>query len=59
MGVLPACVFVFLMYAWCMRNPEKSIGASGTVVTDHVSGLVGTWWELNPSPLQKQPVLTP
>lgn len=59
MGVLPACMLVFLMYAWCMRSPEKSIGASGTVVTDHVSCLMGAWWELNPSRLQEQPVLTP
>jgi hypothetical protein len=59
MGVLCACMFVFLMYAWCVKRPEESVGASGTVGTDHVSCHVGTWWELNLSPLQEQPVLNP
>lgn len=59
MVVLPACMFVFLMYAWYVRRPEESVGASGILVTDHVSCHVGAWWELTPSPLQEQPVLNP
>ena len=25
LGVLPVCMDVFHMYAWCLRRPEKSV----------------------------------
>jgi hypothetical protein len=32
MGVLPACISVYHMYAWCTGRPEDSIGSPGTRV---------------------------
>lgn len=58
------CVWVFSLCVCFSCTPgvcggQESVGASGIVVRDHVSCHVGAWWELNPSPLQEQPVLYP
>lgn len=39
MGILPACVFIYHK-GWCLQNPEKTIGYSGTGVTDGFVNLI-------------------
>ena len=55
-SVLPACMYVCLMHAWCLRKPEKGIGFPGTGVTDGREPPCGCWG-LNLGPLEEQPVL--
>jgi hypothetical protein len=33
-GVLPTCMSMHHMYAWCLRSPEESISFAGPGVTD-------------------------
>jgi hypothetical protein len=55
MFVLPACMSVHHMCAWCLRKPEDSDPLEKVFT---VSG-EPSWrcWELNPGPLEEQPVL--
>jgi hypothetical protein len=49
-----ACLYH--MRAWCWQRPQEGVGSSGTEVTDGCESPCGCW-ELNPGPLEKQPVL--
>jgi hypothetical protein len=57
MGVLPACVPVCYVYAWCQWRPEEGASCLGTGVTDG-GDLPRGCWELDLlSSLEEQPVL--
>lgn len=40
MNILPACMDVYHMYAWCLWRPKEDVGIHGTGVTD---GVVIMW----------------
>ena len=44
------------MHAWCSQRIEEGVESSGIVMTDGCEPPCG-YWELNPGPLLKQPVL--
>lgn len=54
MGVFPACVSVHCMYPWYTNRTEESVRSLVTGVTQCESPCV--CWELNPSPMEEQPV---
>ena len=54
MSVLPACMSVFYVGAWCLQRSEEGVRSSETGVIDSYE----LRWELNPGPLQKQVLLT-
>lgn len=56
MYVLPACMSVDHMHAWCLQKPLEGIESSGTGITD-VCEPPCRCWELNPDPLEKHLVL--
>ena len=56
MGVLLACMSVHHMCAWCVCKLEEGVRVPVSRITDDW-GLPGRWWELNPDPLEEQPVL--
>ena len=53
MSVLPACMYVYHMYAWCQWRPEEGIGSPGTGVLDGCEALYECW-DPNPGPLKEQ-----
>ena len=50
--------FMYHMNTWCPQSQGNTIRCSGTRVADSCN-LSGGCWELNPGPLEKQPVLYP
>lgn len=48
--------FMYHMNTWCPQSQGNTIRCSGTRVADSCN-LSGGCWELNPGPLEKQPVL--
>jgi hypothetical protein len=56
MGVLPACMSVYHVHAWCPQWLEEGIGSPGTRITDDFELLCGCW-ELNLGSLEEQQVL--
>lgn len=56
MTVLPACISVYHMHAWCPQRSEEGIRSPGTEVMDGC-GPPYRYGEINPDPLQGQHVL--
>lgn len=54
-GVLPTCVLVYHVYAWCSQRSAKGIGSPRTKVTGGYEPLQG--WKVNPGLLQEQKML--
>jgi hypothetical protein len=54
--VLPACMSVHHVSAWCPGSSEEGIRSPGTGVIDGCGALCGCW-EPKLGPLGKQPVL--
>lgn len=56
MSVLPTCIFVYYMHAWCPWRLAEGVRFLGTEVTDNCE--VGCmFWEANSGPLEEQPLL--
>lgn len=54
LDILPACLSVHCMNAWCLQRPEEGIRSPRTEVTDSCG-----FWELNlafPRPLYNQTI---
>lgn len=43
MAVLPACMYLYHVPAWCLWRPEKGIRSPRTGVTDSCESLYGCW----------------
>lgn len=56
MSILPACLYVHYLCAWCLQRPKEVVGSPGTGVTDDSVQLYG-FWELNLAYLEDQLVL--
>lgn len=56
--VLPACMYVYHLCAWCPQMPQGGIKAPGTGVTDGCELPHGSW-ESNPDPQGEQTVSEP
>lgn len=55
--VLPECVYLYYVYAWCPQKKSKeSIRATGTGIMDGFEALC-VCWETNPGPWQEHQVL--
>lgn len=52
LGVLPACIYVYYMRAWCPRRTEEGTGSHETGIADGYERPCGRW-EPNPSPPQE------
>lgn len=57
LSVLPPCMFVYHMHAWCQKRLEEEVEFLGVGITYSCEPLCGSW-ELNPSSLQEQMFLT-
>lgn len=57
MSLFSTYVCAHHMHAWCLWRSEKGVGSLGTGVT-HGHETPCRCWALNPSPLQKQVLLT-
>lgn len=55
MSILPTCVSVHCMHAWCQWGSEGGVGSLRTGHTDGCESTCGCW-EPNPGPLQEQKV---
>lgn len=55
-AVLPAYMSVYFVHAWFLVRLEEDVQSLGTGIRDGCR-LPCECWELNPSPLQVQPVL--
>lgn len=55
-GVLPLCLPIHHMHAWCPQRPEEDAGSPGTGVTEDCE-LLCECSKLNPGPFQEQLVL--
>jgi hypothetical protein len=53
-SVLPTCVTMYHLHAWCMWRPEDGTGSPGNRVNDCCHGLLE---KLNLGPLQEQQVV--
>lgn len=58
MGISSACVLVPHVLARCGRRPEEGVSSLGLELQMVMSHRVKCW-ELNPCPLEEQPVLLP
>ena len=56
MGIQPVGMLAHQMCAWCPQRLKKGIGSSETEVTVGYEPLC-RFWEMNPVPLEEQPVL--
>lgn len=56
MTVLPACISVYHMHAWCPQRSEEGIRSPGTGVPDNCELPCGCW-DLNLGSLEEKPVL--
>jgi hypothetical protein len=54
--VVPTCIYVYHMYAWCLQKSKKSIRSPGTTGVTDVCELLHGYWRSNIGPLQKQQV---
>lgn len=57
MNILPACMSVYHMHAWCWQRPEEDIGSPWTGVTGRCELPCG-FWVLNLGPLEEQPMFS-
>lgn len=55
-NVLPSCVYVQHVCAWCPRRSEEGVGYPRPGLMDNCEPPCRCW-KLNPDPLQEQPVL--
>lgn len=55
-SVLPVCMYMHRMRAWCLWGYEEGVGPPGTETTGG-SELSSGHWELNPGQLEEQQVL--
>lgn len=56
MDVLPVCISVYHMHAWCLWRSEEDIISLGTRVIDSCEWPFDCW-ELNQEPLEEQSIL--
>jgi hypothetical protein len=56
LSVLPACMYVHHVCAWCLQKSEGDVGFSGVEVVDDLEPTSGCW-KLNSAPLQEQQIL--
>jgi hypothetical protein len=56
LGILPTYISINHVHAWCLQWPEQGVRSPGAGITDHCEPPCRCW-ELNPGPLQEQPVL--
>lgn len=56
MRVLPSCMFVCRMHAWCLWRPEEGVQSSETRISHSCEPLYGCSESIQ-DPLQEQPVL--
>ena len=57
MGVLAVCMPIHRVCPWGLQRPEESFGCPGAGLTDGNELCSSECWELNPGPLEDQPML--
>lgn len=50
-------MYVYYVYAWCLRRPEVGVQCPGTRITGACE-ILGRCYKLNLGPLQEQPVFS-